>query len=169
VCRTDIVYDEREARNQQFVKAGSAVGKTLDELFDKLDAVAERMEQGFREIDKRFQDVDRRFEQIDERFEQIDKRFEQVDKRFERIEERLDKHERRMISVEEMTASLIQMVGHTNARLEEVQADVHDLHAAFKQTNETVTFLDKKVWEQEKQLFLLRERLDKYLDDKNRS
>lgn len=131
------------------------MGKTLDELFDKLDAVAERMEQGFREIDKRFQDVD--------------KRFEQIDKRFERIEERLDKHERRMISVEEMTASLIQMVGHTNARLEEVQADVHDLHAAFKQTNETVTFLDKKVWEQEKQLFLLRERLDKYLDDKNRS
>ncbi|MCG6199625.1 hypothetical protein H1215_20935, partial [Anoxybacillus sp. LAT_38] len=107
--------------------------------------------------------------QVDKRFEQIDKRFEQVDKRFERIEERLDKHERRMISVEEMTASLIQMVGHTNARLEEVQADVHDLHAAFKQTNETVTFLDKKVWEQEKQLFLLRERLDKYLDDKNRS
>lgn len=63
---------------------------------ERLDDLAQRMEQRFDEVDRRmderFMEVDRRmegrFERVDERFERVDERFADVDRRLSEMNER---------------------------------------------------------------------------------
>jgi uncharacterized protein (DUF3084 family) len=56
---------------------------------ERLDDLAQHIDQRFEQVDRRFEQVDRRFEQVDRRFEEVDRRFEQVDRRFDRVDDGL--------------------------------------------------------------------------------
>ncbi len=93
-------------------------------------------------------------------------RFEQMDLRFANVEKRLDRHDGMLGSLEEMYASLVQMVGHSNARMDEIQSDLLELKRLWEQTDKSTAFLEHKVFEHEKQLFLLRERFESYIQER---
>jgi hypothetical protein len=60
---------------------------------------------------------DKKIDLILNKLESMDKRFEGMDKRFEGMDKRSDRNE-------EMISTLIQIVGTTNSKVEELQADV---------------------------------------------
>lgn len=122
-------------------QGGIVMGKSLDDLFDKLAEFAERVET---------------------RLEKIEHRLDQHDLRFEQLEKRMDRQEALLFRVEEMTADLIQKVGYTNTRIDEIQETLQDMGDRERFTSKTITFPDNKVWEHEKQLFMLRERMETY-------
>ncbi|WP_134683454.1 hypothetical protein [Brevibacillus migulae] len=139
----------------------------IESRFEQIDARFEQMEFRFKQIDARFEQMESRFEQIDVRFEQMDSRFEQIDARFEQTEKQWSNQGRRLNSIEEMGARLITMAADNHAglqevhrRLERIEVDLSELKAISDSNRCHTSFLDKKVWDNEKELFLLRERVE---------
>ena len=148
------------------------MSKTLDDLYGFL-------EQKFEQFDHRFEQIEQRLDRIDVRLDSLESRMDNLENRMGKLEGRMDKSDSRLNSHEEMLATLIQMAGQnnnlwndTNERLDRLELRVDSIYEELKQTKTKVDsllgdahFLGKKVWEHEKQLFLLHERVGKYLDD----
>jgi chromosome segregation ATPase len=79
----------------------------------KIDLILNKLES----MDKRFDGMDKRFDDIDKRLDGMDKRLDGMDKRFDGMDKRLDRNE-------EMISTLIQIVGTTHSKVEELQTDV---------------------------------------------
>ncbi|HZG13737.1 MAG TPA: hypothetical protein VE710_01845 [Candidatus Bathyarchaeia archaeon] len=144
--------------------------KTINDVYGLLEKVVLKLDEHdkqFERIDARFEQIDSRFIQIDSRFEQIESKFEQIDSRFEQIEKQLSYHGRRLNSIEEMGARLITMAAdnhaglhEVNRRLDRIEVDLSELKVISDSNRSHTSFLDKKVWGNEKELFLLRERVE---------
>ena len=145
--------------------------KTIDDVYGLLEKVMLKLEAH----DKEFERIDVRFGHMDARFKQIDTRFEQIDTRFEQIDKQLSYHGLRLNSIEEMGARLITMsadnhagIREVNLRLDRIEVDLDELKEIMVRTRSHTTFLDKKVWDNEKELFLLRERIEQFHVDKGK-
>jgi chromosome segregation ATPase len=138
------------------------VGKTLDDVFHELSRMNELLDRKFGDIDQKFVEIDKRFDAIDSKFDGIDKRFnginkklDDIDKRLDGIDKRLDEHDRKFKSIEEAVASMMEMQGKCNAFIGEINQRLDTLELIMRRTNENFIFLDKKVWKNEREIFIL--------------
>jgi|GEM_PF-3524145 len=81
----------------------------------------------------------------------------QMHARMDGFEQRMDGFEQRMDRHEELLTGLIQMVGQTNTRLDDLEKKVETLQSnmneQFKKVHTDAYFLSKKVWRNERNIF----------------
>ncbi len=68
--------------------------ETMGWTDEKIEALAEKVDDGFARAEVEYARTDERFKRVDERFDEVDRRFDGVDRRFDRVEGR---HESRLL------------------------------------------------------------------------
>ncbi len=159
------------------------MGKTLDDLFSKLEQMEQGIYQRLDRLDERMDGLETRMDRLEERMDglesrmdRLEERMDSLEARMDRVETRLDAHDTRFDHFEEMVATFIQMSGQNNTqwkeagshlvqldeqildvskRYDELNADVLELKEQNTRQQAEYLFLDKKAWQHEKQLFLL--------------
>ncbi|MGE7274700.1 hypothetical protein ACQKK5_25175 [Brevibacillus panacihumi] len=124
--------------------------------------VLSRLDDLFGHMERRFEQIDQRFERIEQRLDRIEKRLDEHDKRFEQLEQRMERQETLTRHVEDMCAELFQAITNTNERLDKLYEEVREMREEQSGKRKHLAFIETKVWEHEREIYLLREQVDKY-------
>ena len=136
-------------------REGVRVGKTLDDLYELVGRLAERMEQRFEEQGERLQRLEERQEKVEEQLQQQGQQLQKHDKRLDRLDTMMNR-------MEELHADLILKVAYTNQRVDQIFDELKEIRAELRGDQDKLAFLDRKVWEHERQIYLLKEKLANY-------
>jgi chromosome segregation ATPase len=113
----------------------TALGRSMDERFTKVDEHFTSVEGRFTKVDERFMSVEGRFTQMDERFAQMDERFTDMDEHFTKVDGRLANIDGRLTKIdgrltthdqqfESIDQRLSDLKTHLGVKIESVEARI---------------------------------------------